>query len=691
MGSVQRTGSMSWEKARKQYPALTILLLTGVVLLFRLGSCALGIAEEPPNDELKTLAESATDSNWKRSQDALKALSRLGPKAVPVLPQLLQHYFKSPSYPVGDVIIAMGESGAALLARDLEKRDQRELMIVVTLLRDMGPKGNGAAPKLASLLKRTDRETRSGILEALAAMGPGTKEVLPEILDALGDSDEWVFERAKYALAVLGPPAIPALLDRLAEQDPEWRRRAASTLETMGPGAWTSILALREALGDTDMHVRVQAARALFAIEGDVQAVAVINEGLRSKKEAVLWSVLEWLDNVGPRGAAIVPDLIRFLEDSPSQSVRDTILRTIGSIGPEAKAATHYLVASIHKDPRDMEAQRALWLIDRNPHALRLLLSQLEGNDPSARSTAVFFFQSMRPLTVEALPALLRLLSRRQELHVVIPCLSDLGSVAKEAVPDLLLLLKPQSGSDFDKRSTLVTDRIEAAHALWRIRSDAELVIPILVNVLNAKVLWDYGGRSLFNDPEVVFGKAWAPTSFDVSRAAEILGEIGPGAKDAVPVLKEALGAANRTIRASAIEALWRIERDAQGTVYKMLQFLASESPPFSSQNNFGLDGDSAPRRGDVLVEAGSQAIFHLINALQRPEPQVRAHVAGALAAIGPVAIDAIPALSRAARDSDIRVANAAIRALRGFGPQGREALDKVLPPSEMLPPRKRK
>jgi HEAT repeat protein len=644
--------------------------------------------------ELKELAQAATDSNWERSQDALKALGRQGPKASLILPELLEQYLKSPTYPVGDVITAIGAPAAAFLARRLENPDEEKLVMIVTILRDMGPTSKVAVPTLASLLKRTERGTRAAILEALAAIGPGSNEALSAILETLEDEDPWVHEQAKDALAVLGSAAIPALTERLASKDPKWRGRATECLEMMGPGAWRAALALQEALHDEVPAVRIQAARALFAIEENPeQAVAVIIEALHSQTEAVLWSVIEWLDYVGPRGAAVVPALIPFLEASSSAPQRNTILRTLGKVGPGAKAAIPYLVAATAKDPKDLEAAMALWLIDQRIDALRLVLNKLESNDDPTGGSAAFFLQLMRPLSVEALPKLLEPLSRREQLHIVIPCLSDLGPAAKEAEPDLLLLLRPPSGNvpTPGVHVLKVSKRLEAAHALWRIGGDLQSAIPFLLNILGSKGLWDYGDRARFGAPALFSGQAGGATPWDVRRAASILGEIGQPARAAVPILREALDAPDTSIRHSAAEALWKIEGNADATVAEILKVLAAQTPPFSRDCNFGLSPEAVMQREDALVEAGARAVPLLIAALQQPEPQVRAAVARALGAIGPAASQSIPALAYAARDTDIRVANAAIRALRKMGPEGRVALDRALPSSEILPPRKRR
>jgi HEAT repeat protein len=253
------------------------------------------------------------------------------------------------------------------------------------------------------------------------------------------------------------------------------------------------------------------------------------------------------------------------------------------------------------------------------------------------------------------------MLSRREKLHLVLSCLSDLGPAAKEAEPELLALLA-------ERRAVIVASVIEAAHALWRIRGDAQSVIPVLLNVLNSRGTWGHVERQ-FGGAEVIFGKAWSSTPHDVSRAASILGEIGPDAKEAVPILREALAAANGPIRTSAAVALWRIEGDAEATVQEILRDLAEESPPFS-RAAFGMEPAADESREEALVEAGSRMIPRLVEALKHPQPQVRARAAKILGLVGLPAKQAISHLAPAARDPDIRVANAAIRALRRSGPK---------------------
>lgn len=81
----------------------------------------------------------------------------------------------------------------------------------------------------------------------------------------------------------------------------------------------------------------------------------------------------------------------------------------------------------------------------------------------------------------------------------------------------------------------------------------------------------------------------------------------------------------------------------------------------------------------DALARIGGDAVDPLIAALSDAEPAVRTAAAKALAAIGPDASRATPALMRALDDRDERVRVAAARALGQIGPAAHEAIPALL------------
>jgi HEAT repeat protein len=129
-----------------------------------------------------------------------------------------------------------------------------------------------------------------------------------------------------------------------------------------------------------------------------------------------------------------------------------------------------------------------------------------------------------------ALPELIGLLGDNQSaerLHVI-RALAAIGPEAKAALPKIKENLKNPD----------LFCRVAAAHALWRIDRNAELAIPVLI-------------------------EAFADQQMDTEWLSEVLGEIGPDAKAAVPRLREIADSAPWA-QASVRKALAKITGEAE-------------------------------------------------------------------------------------------------------------------------------
>lgn len=134
-----------------------------------------------------------------------------------------------------------------------------------------------------------------------------------------------------------------------------------------------------------------------------------------------------------------------------------------------------------------------------------------------------------------------------------------LGSDAVSAVPHL----KRKLELDSDKASTdrrLESDglcfpmsRFHAAAALWRVDPGQT---PLAVSVI-LELLEPNGRYSMWSGPHA-FGGVKSPEIR--AKAAIELGQIGPGARDAIPLLRDAAQSEEDVLREAAVEALRRIE-----------------------------------------------------------------------------------------------------------------------------------
>lgn len=149
--------------------------------------------------------------------------------------------------------------------------------------------------------------------------------------------------------------------------------------------------------------------------------------------------------------------------------------------------------------------------------------------------------------------------------------------------------------------------------------------------------------------------------------AADALGNIRPGAKEAVPALIKALGDSEQYVRFRAAFALGNIGPEAKEAVPTLIKALGDS---YKSVREVAADA-----LGKIGPEA-KEAVLALIKALGDSDARVRYWAADALEKIGPGAKEAVLALIKALGDSDARVRYGAVKALGKIGP----AAESVVP-----------
>jgi HEAT repeat protein len=184
------------------------------------------------------------------------------------------------------------------------------------------------------------------------------------------------------------------------------------------------------------------------------------------------------------------------------------------------------------------------------------------------------------------------------------------------------------------------------------------------------------------------------------SRAADALAELGPEAKDAVPLLIKALqDDKNIGLRVAVAKALWRVGSEAKDAVPALADALRDDNIGLRVTVANALGGigpeakDAVPALTDALRDkniglrvAAAKALWRvgseakdavpaLADALRDDNIGLRVTVANALGSIGPEAKDAVPALADALRDKNIGLRVTATSALGSIGPGAREAV----------------
>jgi HEAT repeat protein len=181
----------------------------------------------------------------------------------------------------------MPNEGSALesLLEDLNSGDDQ---LAERAVHRLSLQGEGVLPALIAQLSSTDTDQRWWATAALAQIDHA--EARASITRSLEDEDISVRQCAAFALRKQpAPPAIPALIAALADDDRLLARLAGDALAALGKHA---ISPLTEALRDTNPAVRIEAARALAAID-DTAVIAPLFAALEDSSALVVhWAEL---------------------------------------------------------------------------------------------------------------------------------------------------------------------------------------------------------------------------------------------------------------------------------------------------------------------------------------------------------------------------------------------------------------
>ena len=193
------------------------------------------------------------------------------------------------------------------------------------------------------------------------------------------------------------PAAVSTLVEALHDKNQKDRAGIAVVLGRLGADAARPTLV--EALKDDDIQVRANAAEALWRMEQHPAAVPALIAVLQAKHP--FWqyeAVVKVLGAIGLEAKAATPALIeRFKDDS--YGLRVEIARTLGKIGPGAKAAVPMLRDALKDDPSEvvrMAAAEGLGGIGPEARsAVPALVDALDDEELSVRRQAATALQAI--------------------------------------------------------------------------------------------------------------------------------------------------------------------------------------------------------------------------------------------------------------------------------------------------------
>jgi HEAT repeat protein len=242
----------------------------------------------------------------------------------------------------------------------------------------LGLKAEGLVRSLTSTLgANPDPDLRKSAAEALARCSMNEADVVPTLVTAaLKDKDEEVRQVAEESLAHLGLShekaarlcaqqledsasaeaalrhsgrlAVGALAEALGAESPAAREKAARTLGCLGESAAEASAGLTAALADRDVNVRLAAAKGLWNVTKNADAVVpVLVELLEERGSGTPWAgeprrrflqtVIEALWRIGTPATAAVPALLDKVNDK-NRLISESALSALKKISPIAAA-----------------------------------------------------------------------------------------------------------------------------------------------------------------------------------------------------------------------------------------------------------------------------------------------------------------------------------------------------------------
>lgn len=561
----------------------------------------------------------------------IETLGRYGPRgkaAIPALVKLLDdpdpgvRALAALSYRYINMNSNSLDLTPALLA-GLKDPDPELRRRVIRVFDGNTPKSPAIIDALRQALKDSDQEVRIGAAGILCMLPGEAKALVPVLREAL--QDKRFRDSALRGLESAGPAAkeaIPALIAALkVANDPNSISRIAMTLSRVGKSE--AVEPLLQALPTVQPQYRSTLVHAMD-ITGTFQ-VSPFLELSKHHDPTVRMAAIPALGHRARLAPEVMPALIAAVAD-PDPRVRATAVQTIDMLGPTAKEAEKPLTALLEDPNLSLRTDAALALIavGKAPaEVVPVLLPVLQMPNHPQRGRVLARLGNLGAEAAPAVPALIQVLAEpgypRWKASEV---LGRIGKSAKAASPTLTALLQEKDP----------LTRLQAAIALWQVEGKADPIIAVLIEALKDPSLGQtqtviFPPYSPLSSPRTearsfVTYVERGQVSFTVNIATvrrqgvEILGEIRPEARAAIPALRETLTNKNHPERFSAAVALWRIERSAAAVVPTLIEALKDKRHAADRRL-------AATMLGQIGPEAKA-AIPALIEVLKDPDTVLR-------------------------------------------------------------------
>jgi HEAT repeat protein len=430
-------------------------------------------------------------------------------------------------------------------------------------------------PGLLKAMESKDAFVKMCAGEALVKMGPAAQSAFPDLLKLYQPGDEQMESIILEVAKTAGATTVTPLSTALTDHDPKVRQIASQALGEFGPAAAPAIPNLKVALSDSKPNVVLAAALSLRKIEphdhGEVTALIKL---FASSDPQVRAGAIYGLGEFGEDAAAAVPPLIHILENGDSETA-GFAARTLGLIGPPARPAIPRLITLLDgTNPHSLFfTMEALGRFGENAKAAIPKLLELADKKESMWWGAISALSSMGP---EATPGLVKVYrDGKHGQHMVARTFVKQWTNAVAAISTLMENLQSEGAGKIARAAWVLGRlgeparvsiprlieltqhtnpqvRIRAAEALWKLDRQTNTVLPVMIAEL----------KDWSKDPHALDGNT--QDEHQQSRqqvAAEVLGEIGPAANEAIPLLQMMQRSSYDTQKKPATEALKKIQQ----------------------------------------------------------------------------------------------------------------------------------
>ncbi len=469
---------------------------------------AIGMMGEPGKKAAIPMVKMIRDDDPFVRRETIEAIRNLDfsdEQTVPLMIAALGEADQTVVLQAASTLAQFGETAVPAMIRALE--NEQTAFWACLVLNQLGPEAKPAVPKLTELLDHPHEELRHEAAQTLGAIGAEAASAAPALAETAGDAEEFnpVRAAACYALAQIGPPAKAEALESLQEisqgEDAFLKVLSLWAIEKVDPNEDRlkneTAQKLVQQMTSEDTAVGSAAARALLDLRPGPEVVAPLIAEVMDKTSPEVAALM--MDAAASLGAPVVPRMVVGLEFEPIRMAAIGVLGRIGAAAAEAVPA---------------------------------LIKYAKDENPEVRGEVFFVLGQIGAGAKDAVPAATEALADEEESvrFSAVYALGKIGPDASSAVDTLKEHIADESNDKYF--------RAACAWALVQIDPSEENVdhaVPLLIDGLDSE------------------------EAFVRYEMAQVLGQLGAAAEDAVGPLQDLTDDPDQDVREAATEAIKKI------------------------------------------------------------------------------------------------------------------------------------